>query len=74
MHVYPIDFKTKDGNLFWTLPKRPPSPLVFDPANKLHSDFVAAMACLQATIFKVDIPSKDPRSEAFRKETALQAS
>lgn len=25
LHTYPIDMKTKDGNLFWTLPKRPPS-------------------------------------------------
>lgn len=24
IHTYPLDLKTKDGNLFWTLPKRPP--------------------------------------------------
>lgn len=26
LHVYPLDAKTKDGNLFWSLPKRPPVP------------------------------------------------
>ena len=30
MHVYPLDFVTKEGKLFWTLPKRPPIPIEFD--------------------------------------------
>lgn len=25
LHTYPLDMKTKDGKLFWDLPKRPPS-------------------------------------------------
>lgn len=30
LHVYPLDAKTKEGNPFWSLPKRPPTPLVVD--------------------------------------------
>ena len=36
MHVYPIDAKTKEGNYFWALPKRPPIPSDFDKDNYLH--------------------------------------
>lgn len=25
LHTYPLDMKDKQGKLFWTLPKRPPS-------------------------------------------------
>ena len=42
LYVYPLDTKTKDGKPFWTLPKRPPHPLDFDPENKAHADFIAA--------------------------------
>lgn len=66
LHVYPLDAKTKDGTLFWTLPKRPPVPIDFDPNNPLHCTFATSLACLRATIFKVEIPSKAPRSEEFR--------
>lgn len=24
LYTYPLDMKTKEGKLFWTLPKRPP--------------------------------------------------
>lgn len=30
LHVYPLDAKTKEGAPFWSLPKRPPTPVVFD--------------------------------------------
>jgi hypothetical protein len=65
--VYPLDAKTKEGNLFWSLPKRPPTPIIFDSANDLHQRLIASMACLRATIFKIKIPSDKPRSDAFRK-------
>lgn len=73
MHVYPLDSKTKEGNLFWSLPKRPPQPINFDPKNELHQRFIAAVACLRASIFFIEIPSKEPRSDDFRKECAEQA-
>lgn len=68
LHVYPLDAVTKDGNPFWTLPKKPPMPIEFDPASELHCTFVNSMACLRATMFYIDIPSKEPRSEQFRIE------
>ena len=73
MHVYPIDAKTKDGNLFWTLPKRPPVPVDFDPNNLLHCQFVSSLACLKAKMFQIEIPSKAPRSDAWRKEIGAYA-
>lgn len=51
MYTYPIDSKTKDGEPFWKLPKRPPTQIHFDPNNQLHRDFVAALAVLRAKIF-----------------------
>jgi len=74
LHVYPLDFKTKEGNYFWSLPKRPPSPIDFDPTNLLHCRFIASYACLLATIHNIPIPSKEPRSDEFRKEVGLKAS
>lgn len=68
LHVYPLDAKTKDGNLFWSLPKRPPVPAEFDPKNLLHCQFINSMACLRANVFKIAIPSKAPRSEEFKRE------
>lgn len=73
LHVYPLDAKTKEGQLFWTLPKRPPTPMVFDAANTLHQQLIASMACLRATIFKIKIPSDKPRTDEFRKQLAEQA-
>lgn len=33
LYVYPIDMKTKDGTLFWQMPKRPPTPIPYDPLD-----------------------------------------
>jgi hypothetical protein len=73
LHVYPLDSKTKEGALFWSLPKRPPTPAVFDKKNPLHRMFVTSLACLRANIFFIEIPSKAPRSEEFRLEVAENA-
>ena len=48
-----MDTKTKEGNLFWSLPKRPPVELTFDWKNELHREFILAMACLRAKIFNI---------------------
>jgi len=55
------------------LPKRAPTPVVFDVENMLHLRFIAATACLRATVFKVKIPSDKPRTDAFRKEVGQMA-
>jgi len=73
LHVYPLDAKTKEGAPFWTLPKRAPAPLVFDETNLLHLQFISATACLQATVFKIPIPSEKPRSDEFRIELGKMA-
>ena len=67
IHVYPLDAKTKENNLFWSLPKRPPTPVEFDKDSMLHCSFINAIACLRANIFHVEIPSKTPRSDEFKK-------
>ena len=37
LYTYPLDAKTKDGKLFWRLPKRPPTPIeAIDPEGPLH--------------------------------------
>jgi hypothetical protein len=72
LHVYPLDATTKEGAPFWSLPKRPPAPVQFGPLNPLHCQFVAAVACLRATVFRVELPST-PRSEQFRQECGILA-
>lgn len=66
--MYPLDAKTKEGAPFWSLPKRAPSPVDFDKNNMIHCTFITSMACLRARVFFVEIPSKTPRSDDFRKE------
>lgn len=56
LYTYPLDSKTKDGEPFWKLPKRPPQESEFDPTNQLHVDFVSAIAVLQARLFKIPCP------------------
>jgi hypothetical protein len=63
LHVYPLDSVTKDGNPFWTLPKKPPQPIAFDKNSELHCTFINSLASLRAKMFFVEIPSELPRSE-----------
>lgn len=67
VHVYPLDAKTKEGTLFWSLPKRAPTPLIFDKEDKMHNTFISSLACLRAKMFFVEIPSETPRTDEFRK-------
>lgn len=73
LHVYPLDSKTKEGNMFWSLPKRPPTPIDYNKNIVLHRTFITSMACLRANIFFIEIPSKAPRSEEFRIEVGENA-
>ena len=66
--TYPIDKKDKDGNLFWSLPKRPPKVINFDIKNILCRDFISAYSCLLATIFNIKINFKNPREEKAKNE------
>jgi len=52
LHNYPIDAKTTaTGEPFWSLPKRPPAPLVFDIDNSEHMAFIVSAANLHATSY-----------------------
>mgnify|MGYP000926696280 CR=1 FL=1 len=73
LYTYPLDAKTKEGNPFWSLPKRPPTEIAFDSKNPLHAHFVSACACLRANIFNIPIPV-DARTNAGRIKIAEEAS
>ncbi|KAJ3186739.1 SPS-sensor component ptr3 [Gaertneriomyces sp. JEL0708] len=45
---FPKDAVTSSGTPFWAPPKRAPEPLVFDPEDSLHLDFVVTAANLHA--------------------------
>ncbi|CEG71464.1 Putative Podospora anserina S mat genomic DNA chromosome 3, supercontig 2 (Fragment) [Rhizopus microsporus] len=45
---FPPDAVTSTGQLFWSGPKRAPSPLLFDVNNKTHFDFIVHAANLHA--------------------------
>lgn len=63
MYSYPPDLKTKDGEPFWKLPKRPPQEITkIDPENKLHCVFIASVAVMRAKIFNIKL-DKDYRSD-----------
>ena len=73
LHVYPLDHKLENGKLFWTLPKRPPSTIAFDPNNEVHASFVAACACLRAVTCGISIDKMDPRSNKTKSDIAAEA-
>ncbi|CAG8452464.1 12540_t:CDS:10 [Ambispora gerdemannii] len=45
---FPKDSITSSGTLFWSGPKRAPTPIIFDPENESHLDFIVAAANLHA--------------------------
>ena len=53
LHAYPLDHLMKDGSLFWSLPKRPPTAIRFDSNNKLHLDFILSYARLLSEIYNI---------------------
>jgi hypothetical protein len=66
--IYPVDKKDKDGNLFWSLPKRPPKVIDFDIKNNLCRDFISSYSCLLANMFNINISYKNPRDENSKNE------
>lgn len=72
LFTYPLDHKTKDGKLFWTMPKRPPTRIEFDSANELHVAFVSTLAYLRANLFGLEVP-KNWRDQEVRNQMATYA-
>jgi ubiquitin-activating enzyme E1 len=48
LSIFPPDAKDKDGQPFWSGPKRAPTPIAFDPTDPLHVQFVTSCANLIA--------------------------
>ncbi|XP_059175412.1 ubiquitin-like modifier-activating enzyme 6 [Physella acuta] len=59
LHAFPIDKKLEDGALFWGPPKRPPTPVVFDPSNDMHMLFVVTTARLIADVYNIHKSQED---------------
>ena len=51
LYSFPLEHKTEGGQLFWSGPKRPPTPIVFDGEDPTHLDFVIAASNIFANIF-----------------------
>ncbi|OXB71353.1 UNVERIFIED_CONTAM: hypothetical protein H355_013274 [Colinus virginianus] len=51
LYSFPLEHRTSEGTLFWSPPKRPPTPLPFDPENPVALAFVVAAANLYAANF-----------------------
>ena len=45
---FPKDYRDKEGNLFWSGPKRCPHPIKFDSSNDVHLLYIQACANLIA--------------------------
>ena len=69
--VYPLDKKDKEGNLFWSLPKRPPKIINFDIKNDLCINFICAYTYLIANMFNIPFKFKNPKSEEFKNEIII---
>lgn len=48
LHIFPEDFKDKDGQSFWSGPKRAPYPIKFDQNDPLHAEYIYSTANLYA--------------------------
>ncbi|PYH90261.1 ubiquitin-activating enzyme E1 [Aspergillus ellipticus CBS 707.79] len=59
LYNFPRDSKTSSGQLFWSGPKRAPTPLKFDSSNPTHISFVIAGANLHAFNYGIKNPGAD---------------
>lgn len=66
---------TNDGRPFWSLPKRAPQEVEFDPESELHASFTAAYACLYANMYRIAIPEEysSPRAPSSKLKMARRA-
>lgn len=59
LHSFPLDTKLPDDSLFWQSPKRPPTPIVFNPEDPLHMGFITSTARLLCDINYVTFSPQD---------------
>lgn len=53
LHIFPADYKDKDGQPFWSGPKRAPNVVVFDKNDPLHAEYVYSAANLFAHLLGI---------------------
>jgi len=68
LYNFPKDQTTSSGALFWSGPKRCPSPVTFDAGNELHLDYIVAGANLRA--YNYGLPPN--RDKAFIRSVVEQ--
>ncbi|KAF8562797.1 hypothetical protein P879_09517, partial [Paragonimus westermani] len=73
LRAFPPDTKTADGTLFWLLPKRQPNPILFNPGNTLHQQFVLSYARLLADQLRIPLPECIVNRELTDVQTHLEA-
>ncbi|KAI3434380.1 hypothetical protein D9Q98_002458 [Chlorella vulgaris] len=54
--TFPEDAKTSTGALFWSPPKRFPTPVAFSPDDASHAAFLQAAAILKAQVYNLTLP------------------
>jgi hypothetical protein len=72
LYTYPLGHTTKDGKPFWTMPKRPPTAIPYNPEDELHVQFVSTLAYLRANQFGIGT-NKEWRTTSQRSQTANEA-
>jgi ubiquitin-activating enzyme E1 len=59
LYNFPRDSTTSSGQLFWSGPKRAPTPLKFDASSPSHLGFIIAAANLHAFNYGIKAPTTD---------------
>ncbi|TDH70555.1 hypothetical protein CCR75_005484 [Bremia lactucae] len=54
LYNFPLDQLSTLGTPFWSGPKRPPTPLIFDVKDPLHMDFIVSVANSRAKIYGLE--------------------
>lgn len=67
---FPLDHTDEHGIPFWSGPKRPPTPAVFDVENPTHLSFIVTTANLLAYIYNLPEQQRSTDPEYFRKVLA----
>lgn len=66
LHIFPLDTKMPDGSLFWQSPKRPPTPVNFDPENPMHMLFIKSCAMIYASVCAVPWSGSDTSEDMIK--------
>ena len=66
LYSFPFYFKNDQGQLFWSGPKRPPTPLKFDPNDSTHMSFIFAATNIMCVIVGI---AKSPNIDSIRQIT-----